>query len=124
MKFFGSILLFNYFYTAHAADEFYLRSPNQKKEILMLSQLHSMKVNEACRTNKYDCLLQIKNGLKNEEKTKPDNVQAGNPASLFCHRLGGVSLIAEDKEKNEYDICKLSGKYLIDSWDLYKKYKQ
>jgi len=124
MKYIGSVLLFNFLFTAQAADEFFLRSSFQVKDVLNLTQLDSMKVNEVCHKNEKDCLLQIKIGLKNKPKSEVDHIQAGNPASQFCHQLGGASLIVEDKIRNEYDFCKFSGKYLIDSWDLYKKYKR
>ena len=124
MKYAGLVLLFNFLFTVQAAEEFFLRSSYQSKDVLKLGQFDSMKVNDACLKNEKDCLLQIEAGLKSKKKSKADTIQAGNPASQFCHQLGGVSLIAEDKSRNEYDFCKLSEKYLIDSWDLYKKYKQ
>ena len=86
-------------------------------------------MSSACLIKAVECRNKIKKNFFDLKTISPDNdslnnSQIGNPASIFCSRGGGLSVILEDKNHNEYDFCKISEKYFVDSWDLYKWYKK
>ena len=80
-----------------------------------------MKVNDACLKKKEACLAHINKTAPIEKKTGKFK---GNPASSYCLALGGDSVILKDKSNNEYDYCRFSNAYYIDSWDLYEREKK
>lgn len=66
----------------------------------------------------------ISNEKMQKKKIKKDTHQAGNPASIYCQSVGGVSEIYTDQENNQHDYCNFQDKYIIDSWNLLKRFKR
>lgn len=109
---------------AMASDFFIYWIDSNKSEKIAISKMEGLSVNDSCAREKKECFSAIEQGLLENSSIKKDKSQAGNPASLFCQRIKGINIILQDERKNEYDYCKLDNKYLIDSWQLYKKYKK
>ena len=43
-----------------------------------------------------------------------------NPASVFCEKQGGKSVIRKDKDGNEYGVCVFSNGKEVDEWEYYR----
>lgn len=77
-----------------------------------------LNVSESCSKNKKSCWKYFDQKVKNPHvKTK----LKGNPASIFCGEINGVSAIVKDSKNNEYDFCRFQKDYYVDSWDLFKR---
>jgi putative hemolysin len=61
--------------------------------------------------------------IANQDKTKTSQIQAPHPASHFCIKSTGKSEIYYDSENNQHDYCVFENKFIIDSWDFYKRFK-
>lgn len=108
-----------------ATENFLMRASPGKVIQTKIEKIESLHVNEECFLHRQKCLRALQSGFSGHHKTvPPQDMQLGNPASTFCQMGGGVGVILEDQKRNEYDYCKVADKFLIDSWDLYKKYKQ
>lgn len=99
--------------------------PKAELSKINIVELDGMWVNEFCYKHKKDCLMFFINKEKAPKKElKKDPLQAGNPASLYCNSIGGVSEIYTDAENNQHDYCNFNDKYIIDSWNLIKRFKR
>lgn len=61
---------------------------------------------------------------KMPSKYSQNTDQKGNPASDYCKNLKGKNEILKDKNNNEWDFCELKNGIVIDSWALYKRFKE
>ena len=43
-----------------------------------------------------------------------------NPASVFCVKSGGESIIRKDEQGNEYGVCRFKDGTEVDEWDFYR----
>lgn len=92
------------------------------KKKVAIHKWEGMRVNAECVQGPKECLAVLaKAPVKAEEKGPGKTV--GHPASKFCAAKGGRSAIFEDQKHNQYDYC-IFEKFYVDSWDLYRKYKQ
>ncbi len=99
--------------------------PNAKIGKINIVDLDGMSVNENCYAHKKDCFMFFINKEKAPKKqSKKDPQQVGNPASIYCNSIGGVSEIYTDKENNQHDYCNFNESYIIDSWNLLKRFKR
>ncbi|MFT0213963.1 DUF333 domain-containing protein [Pseudomonas sp. F1_0610] len=48
-------------------------------------------------------------------------VDMANPASLYCIKSGGESILKQDAEGNTIGWCRLADGTLIEEWELYHK---
>ena len=64
-----------------------------------------------------------KNNNKNLDEDFPEQKMIGmpNPASVYCIKQGGESVIVKDKDGNEYGICKFEDGKEVEEWDFYRK---
>ncbi|WP_082729400.1 putative hemolysin [Leptotrichia sp. oral taxon 847] len=67
--------------------------------------------------------LKLPKVKKIENKDIPEQRMIGmpNPASVYCEKNGGKSIIKLDSTGNEYGICKFKDGKEIDEWDFYRK---
>lgn len=100
-----------------------MRMAEGKNKTLKISTFDKLHVNAECLQEKKTCLKLIEK-FRAVRFEKEQSGQLGNPASHFCQNAGGEILILEDKKHNEYDYCKISEKYMVDSWDLYRRFKK
>lgn len=93
------------------------------KKTIQIQKVQGLSVNAECARKIQDCLKLVSVvPMKAEPKGPMGTV--GNPASNYCASKGGASVILEDKGHNQYDYCVFKEKYLVDSWDLYRKEKK
>ena len=93
------------------------------KKKIQIQKLQGLSVNAECAQESKQCLELI--GKTPIKAVAPGPMKTvGNPASKFCTSKGGASVIMEDKDHNQYDYCYFNAKYLVDSWDLYRKEKK
>jgi putative hemolysin len=48
-----------------------------------------------------------------------DGLFPGNPASLYCKRLGGKSIVV-DTHEGQYSLCQFKDKSTIEEWTLFR----
>ena len=44
---------------------------------------------------------------------------SGNPASIYCGKVGGQTVILTDQKKNEFGVCRFLDKSEIEEWTLF-----
>lgn len=93
------------------------------KKKIQIQKLQGLSVNAECAQEAKLCLEVISQKPIKAEAPGPMKT-VGNPASKYCSSKGGASVILEDKDHNQYDYCFFKEKYLVDSWDLYRKEKK
>lgn len=93
------------------------------KKKIQFQKLEGLTVNAECAREAKLCLELISKAPVKTETPGPLGT-LGNPASKYCGSKGGASVILEDKGHNQYDYCVFKEKYLVDSWDLYRKEKK
>lgn len=117
------LLLFISFQNLYAED-FFMRMSAGKVNLIQIEKFDSMKVSSACLKQSQQCSHLILKKFKSQRTfVSNKDAQFGNPASMFCKNGGGTNIILEDNKNNEYDFCKISENFLVDSWDLLKRYK-
>ncbi len=89
-----------------------------------LVDLDGMLVNEKCKTDSINCFKTLMTLKKMPTKFSQQAEQKGNPASDYCKMLKGKNEIFKDKSNNEWDFCELKNGIVIDSWALYKRFKE
>lgn len=102
---------------------FELDAKSKTIEILEVDKIH---VSKSCFDSKKECLNFISKSVE-KLKSKKDSSKKqtfGHPASQFCQKLDGNSVIVFDKENNQYDLCLINNLYYIDSWDLFNQIKK
>ncbi len=57
----------------------------------------------------------------NEDFPEQKMIGMANPASVYCVKQGGESIIRKDNEGNEYGICKFKDGKEVEEWDFYRK---
>ncbi len=45
-----------------------------------------------------------------------------NPASVFCGKMGGRSVVATLPDKAQIGLCYLPGKKIVEEWTLYRMF--
>ena len=101
-------------------NELLLEATKQK---LSIQKLQGLQVNKECAANSKACLAVLSQAPTKSLGQGPEGT-VGHPASKFCGVKGGSSVILVDEKHNQYDYCIFQGKYFVDSWDLYRKYKK
>lgn len=43
-----------------------------------------------------------------------------NPASEYCIKQGGKSILQKDKDGSEYTLCQLPNGQIIEEWELFR----
>jgi putative hemolysin len=89
-----------------------------------LVELDGMLVNEKCKNDSINCFKTLMTLKKMPSKFSQNTDQKGNPASDYCKKLKGKNEILKDKNNNEWDFCELKNGFVIDSWALYKRFKE
>ncbi|MEB3753852.1 DUF333 domain-containing protein [Acinetobacter sp. MD2(2019)] len=56
----------------------------------------------------------------NSKLDTPPKIGMANPASVYCQKVGGQSIIQKDKDGNEIGYCKLPNGQLVDEWQLFR----
>lgn len=100
-------------------EELLLEATKQKFKV---EKLEGLQVNGECLKAREACLAMLAKAPAPIPKG-PENT-VGHPASKYCHAKGGASVILIDVKHNQYDYCLFQNKYLVDSWDLYRKYNK
>lgn len=127
MKYISASFIFFTLFSSSAlviAEEFTSNFTRGFTKNIDIELLNGMHVNSLCLKNKVECLSLLKKQTSVKNSPKSQGHVLGNPASIFCNSIGGKSEILKDKKNNEYDFCVLNDKYFIDSWDLYKTYRE
>ncbi len=107
------------------AEAFQMRVSAKKVDVIKIESIDSMKVSSMCFKQADECRRLISKNFNNTTSVVADkDAQFGNPASKFCRSGGGINVILEDQKLNEYDFCKISENFYVDSWALLKRFKQ
>ena len=61
------------------------------------------------------------NNYQNEDFPEQKMIGMANPASVYCVKQGGESIIKQDKDGSEYGICKFKDGKEVDEWEFYRK---
>ena len=61
------------------------------------------------------------NNYQNEDFPEQKMIGMANPASVYCVKQGGESIIRKDKDENEYGICKFKDGKEVDEWEFYRQ---
>lgn len=126
MKYFLLFIFFIYS-TLLFADVFRFDLDKKSKTVEMV-KLEKLNVSKNCYDASKLCLITINKFV--EKIKKNTNIESshqktyGHPASIFCQKIEGNSVIVFDKENNQYDLCLINNTYYIDSWDLFNQYKK
>ena len=59
--------------------------------------------------------------IENSDIPEQRMIGIPNPASIYCEKNGGKSIIKLDGDGNEYGVCKFKDGKEIDEWDFYRK---
>lgn len=59
--------------------------------------------------------------IENSDIPEQRMIGIPNPASIYCEKNGGKSIIKLDGDRNEYGVCKFKDGKEIDEWDFYRK---
>ena len=59
--------------------------------------------------------------IENSDIPEQRMIGIPNPASIYCKKNGGKSIIKLDGDRNEYGVCKFKDGKEIDEWDFYRK---
>lgn len=96
------------------------KNPRVKIEI---KEHDGLWVNDQCINNFGKCLSFFINKNKAKKKAVKDPNLAGHPASSHCSAVGGTNEIFIDEQNNQHDYCIFKEGYIIDSWNLMKRFK-
>ena len=55
-----------------------------------------------------------------QPEPQPPRVGMANPASVYCQKLGGKTLM-KSNDKGQYGICQLPDGKQIEEWELYRR---
>lgn len=56
-----------------------------------------------------------------EVKTpEPKPLGMANPASVYCDKIGGTSIVKKDSRGNEVGYCRLADGKVVDEWELFR----
>lgn len=102
------------------ADEFTKHDDSK----INLVDLDGMVVNEKCKNDSLKCFKTLMALKKSPQKFIQNNDQKGSPASDYCKSLNGKNEILKDKNNNDWEFCELKSGIMIDSWALYKRFKE
>ncbi len=121
-------IIFIFFTQLINASELYkFTNQNKNKEIIKVEQLEGMRVNQTCYKNQKECFSYLIKaaslGNNNKNNPRPKSSFARHPASAFCNLSTGLSEIYYDQENNQHDYCVINKKFIIDSWDFYRRFK-
>lgn len=102
-------------------EELYFQITKSETRRVRIKSLDELRVSTNCFDKKKSCqkFFSAKQNIIHYKSKL-----SGNPASIFCAEKKGVSVILRDDKKNEYDFCQFNDEYLIDSWDLFRKYNK
>ncbi|MDH2528299.1 DUF333 domain-containing protein [Acinetobacter baumannii] len=64
-------------------------------------------------------ILTACNSVPSVNDEKP--IGMSNPASEYCIKLGGKSILQKDKDGGEYALCQLPNGQTIEEWELFRK---
>lgn len=59
--------------------------------------------------------------IENSDIPEQRMIGIPNPASIYCEKNDGKSIIKLDGDGNEYGVCKFKDGKEIDEWDFYRK---
>jgi len=101
-----------------------LRRGNESVQI-PFSEDHDILMNDRCSRNLLECEAYQVSEKISEGKLHAKNIngQKGNPASVFCKELGGISLTLKDNHSNDVAICAFKDKTMASAWDLFNVQK-
>ena len=66
-------------------------------------------------------------GSDNPKKSPEQGEQAigmANPASVFCEKQGGKSVIRKNKDGSEYGVCVLPNGQEVDEWEYFRAHNK
>jgi len=116
-----TFILFGIIITPNIFAEEFIKHDESK---ITLVELDGMFVNEKCKSESVKCFKALMALKKMPQKFSQNEEQKGNPASEYCQSLKGKSEIYKDKSNNDWDFCEFKNGFLIDSWALYKRFKE
>ncbi|ADU38076.1 DUF333 domain-containing protein [Variovorax paradoxus] len=66
------------------------------------------------------CALVLTACAQPQPQSEPPRVGMANPASVYCQKLGGKTLM-KSNDKGQYGICQLPDGKEIEEWALYRR---
>ncbi|RSO53279.1 DUF333 domain-containing protein [Acinetobacter lactucae] len=64
-------------------------------------------------------ILTACNAVRPASDEKP--IGMSNPASEYCVKQGGKSILQKNKDGSEYSLCQLPNGQIIEEWELFRK---
>jgi uncharacterized protein len=71
------------------------------------------------------CTMLISACSTTETKTpEPKPIGMANPASVYCDKIGGTSIVKKDSRGNEVGYCRLADGKIVEEWELFRSAHQ
>lgn len=55
---------------------------------------------------------------------EPQSLGMANPASVYCNKVGGTSIVKKDSRGNEVGYCRLADGKVVEVWELFRSAQQ
>lgn len=55
---------------------------------------------------------------------EPQSLGMANPASVYCNKVGGTSIVKKDSRGNEVGYCRLADGKVVEEWELFRSAQQ
>ncbi len=99
-------------------DEFYIDEVDSITKF-KVTRIDGLMVSEQCFDKAKGCISM----QTMKENSSFNSYKAGrNPASLYCLKVGGKSLLARDFNHDAYGFCEFPDKSRVEEWSLYNKW--
>lgn len=60
-------------------------------------------------------------GCASSPSKQEQPIGMANPASVYCEKLGGKSVIEKNSDGSEYGVCHLPDGSKVEEWELYRR---